>query len=396
MNLGAKIMEKIHFISILSFFYLFISQKSINFAVVIELDRHIEILLLSNDCVIVPGFGGFMTHHVDACYDENDHTFLPPLRTLGFNPQLTMNDSLLAQSYVEAYDMSYPEALRRIEDEVNELRQHIENEGSYELNDIGILSINEDGKYLFTPCEAGILTPMLYGLSSFEMNPLKAQAIAIAKEEPTVLINTPVKETSVTGEIGTNEEKEAEEVFEEEQEEERTIVIKMSWIRNAVAVAAAILAFFLMTTPISNSESQLAISNLNNPIIGMLPKDSNMEKITIEKKVTAPVSTDTTDLVQKVQQEPVPGKSDNTPVIEEPIKQTSYYCIVLASYVSKKNAHAFVEELQKKGYKESEVFIRNEVTRVIYGNFKTANEAYNKLHGIQKQKGLEEAWVMKI
>ena len=99
----------------------------------IELERHIEILLLSNDCVIVPGFGGFMAHHVDARYDEQENLFLPPQRTIGFNPQLTLNDSLLAQSYIEAYDISYPEALRRIEDEVRELRQHIECNGSYEL-----------------------------------------------------------------------------------------------------------------------------------------------------------------------------------------------------------------------------------------------------------------------
>ena len=74
----------------------------------IEIDRHIEILLLSNDCVIVPGLGGFMTHHIQARYDADDQMFLPPLRTLGFNPQLTMNDSLLVQSYIEAYDISYP------------------------------------------------------------------------------------------------------------------------------------------------------------------------------------------------------------------------------------------------------------------------------------------------
>lgn len=92
----------------------------------IEINRHIEILLLSNDCVIVPGFGGFMAHHVDARYDGTDNMFLPPLRTVGFNPQLTMNDSLLVLSYVETYDMSYPEALRRIEDEVAEIRQTLE------------------------------------------------------------------------------------------------------------------------------------------------------------------------------------------------------------------------------------------------------------------------------
>ena len=67
-----------------------------------------------------------MAHHIEARFDEEDNTFVPPLRTLGFNQNLTMNDSLLVQSYIECYDISYPEALRRIEDEVNELRQHLQ------------------------------------------------------------------------------------------------------------------------------------------------------------------------------------------------------------------------------------------------------------------------------
>ena len=91
----------------------------------IELAKHIEILLLDNDCVIVPEFGGFMAHHVNSVYDEEDGLFLPPRRTLGFNSQLYINDSLLAQSYVEAYDISYPDAMNRIESEVREMRQII-------------------------------------------------------------------------------------------------------------------------------------------------------------------------------------------------------------------------------------------------------------------------------
>ena len=90
-----------------------------------ELERHIAKLLLDNDCVIVPGFGGFMAHHIAASYDEKSHIFLPPTRTVGFNPRLTMNDSVLAQDYVSCYDLSYPEALKRIESEVDEFRQMI-------------------------------------------------------------------------------------------------------------------------------------------------------------------------------------------------------------------------------------------------------------------------------
>lgn len=50
-------------------------KKSLPLQNVNRLERHIEILLLSNDCVIVPGFGGFMAHHVDARYDGRDSMF---------------------------------------------------------------------------------------------------------------------------------------------------------------------------------------------------------------------------------------------------------------------------------------------------------------------------------
>ena len=146
------------------------NNNAIYFSRVIELERHIEILLLDNDCVIVPDLGGFMSHYIEARYDDRENLYLPPLRTLGFNPKLTMNDSLLAQSYVEAYDISFPEAISRIEKEVSELHQHLENEGYYELYDIGTLRLNGEGNYEFEPCEAGILTPSLYGLNTLEID----------------------------------------------------------------------------------------------------------------------------------------------------------------------------------------------------------------------------------
>ena len=80
-----------------------------------DLAKHIEVLLLENDCVIVPELGGFVAHYVSAKYDERDGLFLPPMRTIGFNPQLTINDSLLAQSYAKVYRISMTEAAERIE-----------------------------------------------------------------------------------------------------------------------------------------------------------------------------------------------------------------------------------------------------------------------------------------
>ena len=44
----------------------------------IELAQHIEALLLENDCVIVPNFGGFVAHYAPATYVKEENLFLPP------------------------------------------------------------------------------------------------------------------------------------------------------------------------------------------------------------------------------------------------------------------------------------------------------------------------------
>lgn len=318
----------------------------------IELDRHIEILLLSNDCVIVPDLGGFMAHHIDARYDEADGIFLPPLRTLGFNPQLKMNDSLLVQSYVETYDLSYPDALRRIEGEVEELRQHLETNGHFELNGLGVLSFNEEGHLEFEPCEAGILTPSLYGLSSFDLKPLA--------------VELPVEPEIVDEEIA------------EEEPADTAITIRMSWLRNVVAVAAAVIAFFMIGKPISNSDVQQSAF-------------IHIGSTTAEK----PVSHDTT----LKEQTPVSEESAIEEIISEDIPspvQTDSYCIVLASQVSKRNATNFVNQLQEAGFKDARM-MEGKMIRVVYGTYQSETDAYNDIRTLRSQsRHFREAWVLKI
>lgn len=368
----------------------------------IELERHIEILLLSNDCVIVPGLGGFMAHHVEASYDESDCTFLPPLRTLGFNPKLTMNDSLLVQSYVEAYDMSYPEALRRIEDEVNELRQHLDNDGCYELNDIGTLALNGDGNMVFTPCEAGILTPALYGLGSFELSPLAA---AVTREA----VATPVAKTVEMTEATEPESMPVEQQTEvaerpvfaaaDDDDDDKTVEIKLSWVRNAVAVAAAVVGFLVMTTPVSNSvDGSRSMGQLNHSVLqGMTVTDTNKQAVVIaHSKDTAAVAVtargEQADSLNAATAEAATAEA----AAEEPAaKERDGYTIVLASYITKKNAEAYVEQLHKLGFDDAEVFVRKNVTRVVFGHFSSESNAHNKLRTLRDHKEFEEAWVMK-
>ncbi len=357
------------------------------FATVIELERHIEILLLDHDCVIVPDFGGFTAHHVEARYDGRDCMFLPPLRTIGFNPQLTMNDSLLAQSYVEAYDISYPEAIHRIADEVTEMRQVLAETGSYELNGIGILSINEGGNYNFEPCEAGILTPDLYGLGGFDIRPL---ASADAAEEPSEKGTSPlfaekeaVKVASLKEEINCAV---SPALVEEEDSKEKSaefIQIRKSFLRNLVAACIALVAFFSLSTP------------LGTPGLQKSQIDTNLLTRIMPKEITSAKNTQSLVLNQEGQAEPAAAK-ETLREDEETQGNTSYYSIVLASRVTKHNAANYAERLQNKGFKAARVLITASNVKVIYGTYSTEAQAYSELNRLHADEAFADGWVTKV
>lgn len=350
----------------------------------IRLERHIEILLLSNDCVIVPDFGGFMAHQVCARYDEEEAMFLPPLRTLGFNQQLKLNDSLLAQSYVEAYDISYPEALRRIADEVRELKQHLYNEGSYTLNNLGKLYINDGGCLSFEPCEAGILTPSLYGLDSFDFTTLPIEIpITHAKEEkkPTskeeslnnALKNIVVDDTSV---FLHNDEKD---------DSERSINIKLSWIRNAAISVAVLIFVFLIATPLSDyNKTGVTMSNLSNEIFtNMMPKDTSKGdlKMDVSQDSSFKHSEDSVKTVVANSSKPM---------------DANRYCIILASRITRKNAERFVDELKKSGINDAYTYVHNDIVRVAYGKFGNEKDAQDSLRKLRDNSYFEQAWVYEL
>lgn len=309
----------------------------------IELERHIEILLLSNDCVVVPGLGGFVAHYIEARYDEEDGLFLPPLRTLGFNAQLTMNDSLLAQAYVEAYDISYPEALRRIEDEVEELHQHINNEGFYELHDIGTLATNAEGHLEFHPCEAGLLTPSLYGLTSFEMPKL-----AYGSRGPST-----VRQTGDRAEI---------------------ITIRKSTIRKIAAAAIVIFALFLIP-PTTSWEPSSHIQQSSVINFQSWERPNVKPDATVEQAIT---------MVQQV------AATNNF------VKDNDYWTLVLASHISKDNAASFIASLQQKGFQQARILEQSNVIKVVYGQYPSKDNAYENLKQLKGNSDFAQAWVLEV
>ena len=148
----------------------------------IHLSRHIEALLLNNDCVIVPGFGGFVTQYVPARFVTEENLYLPPYRTVGFNSMLTLNDGLLVESYMKAHSCNYAVALRRIEMDVEDLKRELENKGEVLLPGVGELLKGDGGLLNFHPVDGGVATPKLYALDSCYIQP----AVKMPKKTKTI------------------------------------------------------------------------------------------------------------------------------------------------------------------------------------------------------------------
>ena len=377
----------------------------------IEIARHIEILLLDNDCVIVPGLGGFMAHAVGARYDAKEQLFLPPCRVLGFNPLLRINDSLLAQSYVEAYDLSYPEALRRIESEVSELQQHLANEGSYMLSNVGLLTVNDEGHTSFEPCEAGVLTPSLYGLSTLEVETLEERSSAAEPHATKKALSVP--SGFAAGSHVADED--AAEALGETSTDEKAIVIRLSWVRNAVAIAAAVALFLIMATPLSNSEqASRELSAVPVPAMPrmetrgtlQLPTEMHRDKALSVPSGFAAGSHDSAEATNQAAQE---VHSDKASRLSSDIaagsrvaaeasqdESTDYYCIVLASYVTQRNAEDYVGKMHGDGFGESRVIDHRNIRRVVYGSYASEQEAQKELRELRRSHYFEEAWVYHV
>ena len=381
-----------------------------------ELSRHIEILLLSNDCVIVPGFGGFVAHHKVAEYDMEEKTFYPPQRVLGFNSQLVLNDSLLVQSYAEAYDLSYPEALRKIENEVEEIKQQIEIEGEYKFRGIGTVSKTAEGYYDFEPCVAGLVSPSLYGFTSYIMDAVNGVADADGASDTEDSAEKKLLSAAdvVTGETEVDVKDDAEDTEDveddevEEEEEERGIYVsyKKMWYAAAASLILLLLplAYNSLTVGRGSQSSNVirgSVGDTGKEVVSKIGEGiDTFMKATNSESVPA----DTVNITEKTVKQEAAGEAvADTKVQAEKTGEVSketvkgQYSIIMASRVSKKGAEDFVRRLNRAGYKEASVYENGSMRRVVYGSYGSEREAERALNVLKKKnETFAGTWVQKL
>ena len=139
-----------------------------------NLIKYTSKLIAQHNCVIIPELGAFLAHSIPASYNAEDGLFMPPHRTMGFNPQITVDDALLLSEYIDEQQFTYEEAGKALRKDVAKLRHDLSAKGIVRFGELGTFSMNVTGGISFDPAPNGIDDPYNFGFEPIAM-PLLSQ-----------------------------------------------------------------------------------------------------------------------------------------------------------------------------------------------------------------------------
>ena len=139
-----------------------------------NLIKYTSKLIAQHNCVIIPELGAFLAHSIPASYNAEDGLFMPPHRTMGFNPQITVDDALLLSEYIDEQQFTYEEAGKALRKDVAKLRHELSAKGIVRFGELGTFLMNVTGGISFDPAPNGIDDPYNFGFEPIAM-PLLSQ-----------------------------------------------------------------------------------------------------------------------------------------------------------------------------------------------------------------------------
>lgn len=146
--------------------------------VYMNLTNYINELLYRYDCVIVPNFGGFVTHRIGAKLNSDLHIFYPPTKQIAFNSHLKHNDGLLTNFVASAEQISFEKATAAISLSVLNWQNELKS-GAFQLDNLGTIVLNEKQQIVFEPTKEINFLTTSFGLAKVPTSLIKRNATPI-------------------------------------------------------------------------------------------------------------------------------------------------------------------------------------------------------------------------
>lgn len=345
-----------------------------------QLNNQIIDLLFEHDCVIIPGFGGFVAKYSAAIFEEKTKTFSPPSKSILFNKNLINNDGLLAHKYVSSYKLTYEQALLSIKEEVASIKKNLLELKRHELIGIGVFFM--DGNTIkFEKSENNFLAAS-FGLPVFSTDVFKFEKSAEKEDSKEIIPLVPKKS-------------------------------KMSkwWVAAAIVPFLFYSAWIPLKTNLFNADAPFHYSELNpfsftnqrNYSFNDLTKDPINKELKIqvnkeESKTVEPpkVVVSPKEIVKTVAEEVfVKPKEveDDSGILEENSHRLSFH-VIGGCFKKKKNAKKLIKKFKKMGFDSYELDIKNHLHRIAISSFSTKEEARKTQKEIKLSHGIS-SWVLK-
>ncbi len=287
--------------------------------------RHIEYLLQSHDCVIVPGLGAVLCHGEAASYDAAAGLWKAPRRVLSFNPELSRTDGLLALSVSRRDGISVEAASARVTAAATAMRAELESSGRLSLGAAGELMRTPGGMLNYVPGTVGWLSPATLWLPDFSIAEL-ATASNIARdaaraEERRNGWRTAVRRVAAAASIVGG-------------------VLALAWVvRTAMPGAAS--EQFASVGPAPEPSVVEVPGRERTPLVLVVNRTPEREPVEVAEAAAAPVPE--ARPVAKPAVDAAPASAQEAPAAVR-LNESDHYFLIVASLTSMDEAEAYVRK----------------------------------------------------
>ena len=331
-------------------------------------EKYIAELLHEHDCVIIPGFGGFIGNYLRARIHPVHHTFFPPSKSLLFNINLKQNDGLLASRIAFRENISYEKALLNIFGLVECWNKQLKEQQYLVIDSIGKLAQDREGNLLFEQENSLNFLPDSFGLASFVSPAIRREGFQVKME------------------------KKINRYLEAPKERRRILPKPLKWA--AILILPMGMATYFGVTNFN------VVKNLKVNYSGLFysaPVSTN-----VKAKIVTNAFTIHTPSVVNYENPDIPSKVVNMPQsttsqpVENSTDQSSLkpFAIIVGAFRMRENADHLVTNLRQKGF-DALIFdtTKTGLFRVSVGTFTERDKALQQLASV-RSKEFSSAWLL--
>lgn len=331
-----------------------------------DLSDIIGTLLLRNNCVVIPDFGGFVAKVVSAQIDVAKGVISPPKKALSFNKNLNNNDGLLVSTLAQERNISFDEATKLVSIKVREIKQSLNKGERVHFQNVGFLFTNKAGAISFEQDRFFNLLLSSYGLSSVHFVAEEKESVTTntVEEKAKVIELNPIEKPAVD----QGQETKGETVQEEPVAEKPKFKILKTVVKYAAAAVIIPVGFYSFWIPMKTDVLQSGVvysqdfnpfNKSNEPLYDFSTKRNTIKIDSVKRtesmeEITRQLSESTTVFSYPIDDDlfvPVSLNKNLKNTSETNTKDIKNgYHLIVGCFGEKENASSLVEELNNEGF----------------------------------------------